>query len=205
VPLLLEVILLKYGQNQFVMTTQLTSKRQFNELWLAGVLGNRGGVWATIEDFQKSGFSGVVAISYNGKNGGGPFIKGVKATDVPTEVRKLENAGWRKDSLRVLEQFSLGEFIYRLNGETVRTADGLALYYSTDNALMRDALRSSGAQVFGLKAKMILEQYLTPADYEDLMDILDRFPDHAVEFSVLDRCVGFLPHRRTIIWEVRLY
>lgn len=188
------------------MTTQpIISKRQFNELWFEGRLGNRGGIWNSVEDFEGSGFRGTAAISYNGRNGGGPFIKGIPAPNVRQEIDKLEQLGWRRQSLRILEQFNKGEYIYRMNGELTRTEEGLALYYSLDNALMRDALRQSGRQVFRLTADYVLRHHLDPQDYEDLMELHELYPDHAIEFSVLDKCVGFLPHRRMIVWEVRYY
>ncbi len=40
--------------------------------------------------------------------------------------------------------------------------------------------------------------------WDDLEALLDKYPDHTVEFTVFDRPVGQLK-RQTVIWEVRNY
>ena len=55
-----------------------------------------------------------------------------------------------------------------------------------------------------LKAKLFLQYETDPSDYEDLMILLDEYEDPVIEFSVLDRSVGWAK-RRMVIWEVRHY
>ena len=70
---------------------------------------------------------------------------------------------------------------------------------------MRDALRREAKYVKGLAAKVIIESFLDPVDYDWLMTLLDRYdPPHAIEFSNYSIPWGTL-NRRLIIWECRLY
>ncbi len=69
----------------------------------------------------------------------------------------------------------------------------------------RGSFRKYGTPAHGAAALAILKAYLWPSDFEDLRATLDAYPGHVVEFSACDRAVGIVPHRNTIIWEVRLY
>jgi hypothetical protein len=71
--------------------------------------------------------------------------------------------------------------------------------------MMRDALHSSGKQVYDPIASAVLEKLLWPNDLDNLLAILECYPDHVVEFSAFDRTVGIIPGSSIIIWEVRLY
>lgn len=57
----------------------------------------------------------------------------------------------------------------------------------------------------GTAARLVLARHLNENDRDDLAATLDRFPDHVVELSALDRCLGTVPHRRCVVWEVRGY
>jgi hypothetical protein len=85
-------------------------------------------------------------------------------------------------------------------GLQVHYADG----YDPDNP-WRGSFQKYGRTVSGLVATHLLRKYLWPSDYEDLMLLLDRYPDHVVELSACSRAVGVVPRRNTVIWEVRKY
>lgn len=190
---------------RLIMDISITSKRQSYNLWRQGLFGNKGGDWATVEDLRKSRFRGTVAIRYCGFAHGGIFIKDLQIQQVEPTLAKLHEQGWSLSDFYILEQMSPDIVTYRINGELLNTPDGLALYYSTDNALMRDALVKSGRQVWGLRTMLVLRHFLNPTDFEELMTLLDHFPGHVIEFSSFSRSVGLIPHRQMIVWEVRLY
>lgn len=54
-------------------------------------------------------------------------------------------------------------------------------------------------------ARAVLRRHLNDNDREDLETLVAEYPDHVIEFSALDRCLGTVPHRRCVIWEVRNY
>lgn len=90
-----------------------------------------------------------------------------------------------------------------LNAELMRSHEGLNLRYKVGNMIMRQAMNAPDRAI-GLRAKMILQCYLDATSYDTLMDLLDLYPDHVIEFSVFDKAMGIF-ERRTIIWEVRKY
>ena len=57
----------------------------------------------------------------------------------------------------------------------------------------------------GTAADALLRQYLNENSYDDLMNLLDFYPDHVVELSALDHCFGTVPGRNAVVWEVRRY
>lgn len=56
----------------------------------------------------------------------------------------------------------------------------------------------------GSAARVIINNYLNDNDKSDLEELLEKYPGHVVEFSVLDKCWGISEHRSSVIWEVRL-
>lgn len=57
----------------------------------------------------------------------------------------------------------------------------------------------------GVAARLVLARHLNENSRDDLAALLDRYPDHVVEVSALDRCIGNVPHRNGVVWEVRAY
>lgn len=59
--------------------------------------------------------------------------------------------------------------------------------------------------VGGLVALGMLKSRCDANSYEDLMELLDEYPDSTIEFAVYEVNLGVIPHRNTIIFEVRNY
>jgi len=60
-------------------------------------------------------------------------------------------------------------------------------------------------QFEGVAARLVLERYLNANSLDDLRAVLDLFPGAVVELSTVDRCVGTVPLRNAVVWEVRHY
>jgi len=58
---------------------------------------------------------------------------------------------------------------------------------------------------FGLRADLMLKEAMTTASYEDWQVLIDRYPGHVLEVSIWNDCVGDLPGRNHICWEIRRY
>ncbi len=54
-------------------------------------------------------------------------------------------------------------------------------------------------------ARALLRSVLNPNSYDDLGELLDRYPGHVVELSALEVCYGTCENRNAIVWEVRAY
>lgn len=57
----------------------------------------------------------------------------------------------------------------------------------------------------GIAARHVLARHLNENSRDDLAILLDQYPDHIIEMSSLDRCIGTVPHRNHVVWESRLY
>lgn len=57
----------------------------------------------------------------------------------------------------------------------------------------------------GIVAWQMLRYYLDPSSFSDLEVLLDNYPGHVVELGAYSTHVGLIPHRNTVVWEVRNY
>lgn len=69
----------------------------------------------------------------------------------------------------------------------------------------RALMPGRGVQHKGLGARMLLSRHLNPSSLADLFALLDRYPGHVVELSACETCLGTVPGRNAVVWEVRLY
>ena len=69
---------------------------------------------------------------------------------------------------------------------------------------MRDCLKN-GIQLNGLNVKMLLLKYIYPNSFNDIMELIDIYPEHVIEFSTYEMPLGDCINRNTVIWEVRQY
>lgn len=55
------------------------------------------------------------------------------------------------------------------------------------------------------EARAVLARHLNANSRNDVEELLGQFPEHVIELSALNRCLGSVPHRNAVIWEVRMY
>jgi len=178
----------------------LRSKRDSYDLLMRGLLGNTLRFWSSFDEVRDSAYRGSVSMRYVG---GSRFC----AYDVPfSRISRVQKkwiaAGARKELIHFNESAPDDHLL--IQGELMRGSLGLHLFYSSEKKKMREALKD-GKHAKGLTAKLFLEHFLIPPSYDDMNLLLDSFPDHVVEFSTYSFCLGSMPRRNTVIWEVRAY
>lgn len=57
----------------------------------------------------------------------------------------------------------------------------------------------------GVAAYNLLKRHLNANALDDVTELLQRYDGHVVEISATGHCVGLLPHRNYVTWEVRNY
>ena len=185
---------------------KITSKKIFFDLWEAGVLGNRTRLWkdpyaaladARRLDIKEIGFREVRPMGA----GAGKWEK------VPTEQLLCTAAKWVSEGRKFLLDDGAPDWCRTLQGEICRTYRGLEGYLDTIGRYpMRPAMAAgdmrhcSGATVLAL-----VQRFMDPSSQDDLWDLLDLYPDAAIEFSCFRIDVGIFPHRNTLFWETRNY
>lgn len=182
-------------------TNQITTKRKFVELYSKGVFGNHSPTWDTIDQFEDSGYKGLIHI--RNRIAGGATWYNVEADNVYIEYRKALKQGLYPQQLYFSAMAPTEKTLFQ--GEVQRSNRHLDLFYTTVAKPMRDALKERSRQVYGVEADLLLQYYMNQRSYEWLQHLLDTYVDHVVEFSVYGVCWGTVPGFNTIYWEVRKY
>lgn len=185
----------------------IDTKAEFYRLWHRGVLGNKLRTWAHPDHIPADYHGNVMLRPMNSPGGSVPTI------ELPVKkARKF----WRWAIARGISPKRFAnecapdvEAVFQ--GEVYRDIGQLYLFgyhreYSPDNQSMRmrQALQRA-VEYRGLVAELMLRKCAFPASREDILELLDSYPDHIIEFTAYRRCVGNCRQRNVIIWEVRKY
>jgi hypothetical protein len=184
----------------------VTGKRRSHELWTSGAYGNRLRSWG-VGEWRRSGFTGLVALRELGWTGEGHCSYYLRPAEVEVELCMWLSLGVRLENVIVCEQAPddrlvvCGEYHHDL------LPDGTFrhLFYSRVRRSMRFALREGGRVASGLRATAILREAMTDRSWADFGELVLAYPGHVVEVSVYDHCLGDLPGRNALVWEVRRY
>jgi hypothetical protein len=201
---------------------EVRSKRQFFEMWEAGLLGNRTRLWrdpgeafdwGEQESRRRAGFT--VRPDGNGMNrvpveigfrqigavGGGKWEK--VAWQLVFETAKK----WQSEGRNFIMDDGAPDDKRVFQGEVCRTHRGLEGFLDVTGKLpMRPAMAAGHMRHCSpTEVRALLERFMDPSSQDDLEAILELFPDAAVEFSCFSVNVGVFPHRNTLFWEVRNY
>lgn len=182
---------------------QVTNKRQMYRMLADGDFGNtipqyfNVDEWLNSADSKKYAWWGVRTL-----RPAGPCKLNCRSVDV------AENASEFGEPVNISMMI---DKVTRINlwAEVLETETGLAVYGienpDTRTKSWRSAMPSEGRQWHGLAARGVLSRHLTPSSVADLRALLDRFPGHVVELSACVSCIGTIPGRNAVIWEVRKY
>lgn len=175
------------------------NKQDFYRRYTMGEFGNRIGDWA-YEEFLTNGYDGLVGLRF--LQAGRPTIYNLTAD----HVRNHWDFPFSPQEVRVAEQLEQQERRVIINAECCITDTGrLALRYSRLPSKMKPAVPKYGIDVEGILAWEVIRHACNPTSVDDLRELIFTYPNAAIEFTACDRNVGVLPHRNTIIWEVREY
>ncbi len=183
------------------MTTDLfppvTSKHNFVGRYMAGEFGNRAPSWNTIKEFKTAKYRGLVHL--RNRVAGGPTYYDLRPQAA------LEKWEWQANPKSWYCSAMAPTLKTLIQGEVQRGTAGIEFYYSTMALPMRQALAVSAQTAYGIKALSLLDISVNAISYEWLMLLLERYPDHVVEFSAYGCCWGTVPGYNAVYWEVRKY
>ena len=172
-------------------------------LYNQGLFGNRALAWNSYNEILKSGWKGNICV--RGRQGikRGRVVYNIGLDKVLGIIK-----GWGEEGIpenHIAFNQSMPDEHLTIQGEVMKGHLGFVVWYTTIKQPMNIALEKESLYVNGLKAQMLLKKYLSESSYEDLMALLDLFPDSAIEFSCYRIPVGNISGRNTVIWEVRNY
>lgn len=190
------------------MTEPVLTKRQNYRLWRGGAIGNKLRAWRSIAEWFCAGCPEPVALR-SLRGGGDLCAYNLSAFQVGFAVQQFHREGIRSDQIMVNEMDTLTQILQGEYLNDVCTIDGEVqvghFFYSRVRLRMRDALKAAPQVTHGLRADLMIRQAMTPASYEDWQELLTRYPGHVLEVSIYENCLGDLPHRNALVWEVRKY
>lgn len=172
------------------------TKLQNYRLWQSGAFGNKLRAWHGQSELIRGGYRGPLAVRTLLSGGGsGPCHYNCTFIEAAAFYGKWRVRGIADEAIMFNEmapnaEVLQGEFF---NG-VLQDEEGFALsgyfFYSTLRRPMRDALRERGEHTFGLRADIMLREAMTSSSYEDWRVLLDQYPNHVLEVSIYDRCLG---------------
>jgi hypothetical protein len=149
------------------------------------------------------GYAGNVTIRYLGVGGQWCFYD-VSLWDVAKKISTMVGEG--ADEGKVILNEGAPDESIEIQGELWNGMDRpYWFWFSRVKTKMRTALHSQSEISEGLKSLNMLRSVMTPSSWADFEVLLERYPDHAIEVSVYSRCLGDIPGRNALVWEVRRY
>jgi hypothetical protein len=183
---------------------KIKNKREYYQKYDLGLFGNRALIWDSYEELLKSNWRGEVCI--RGKGNGIPRTDArynVSFEDIRKEIECLKKKGIPEEILRFNQ--SMPDNFLSVQGEVIDYISGFELTYTQIKKPMNLGLKEETRFARGLIAKMILRSRMDSSSFEDLLALFELYPESAVEFSTYEVCVGDIPGRNTVFWEVRNY
>jgi len=181
---------------------EIKTKKESIDLYEKGFFGNKGLNWYSFEDYLKSNYNGKIVIRERKKFGKGVLLYDLSKEQVIDFFNKLLRSEhknyWMNAAFPKEKALVQGEFYFSERGPYFHCS------FVRDKHL-RDALDESKEHIYGLRALMILKQFLSASSYSDFEEIIELFPNSVIELSVYDINVGENNYRNTIFWEVRDY
>lgn len=159
--------------------------------------------WERDSDAQRIGWWGVRTLTP-----GGPCRLNCPRSEVIRTASAYEQAGHRVNlSMMVDKVAGVTAWLEAWDSPTGLVVEGMEYPDTAGGWTWRNSMPDPNRRRRweGVAARGVLARHLNPNSLADLGDLLPAFPEHVIELSALDRCIGAIPHRNGIIWEVRLY
>jgi hypothetical protein len=174
-------------------------KRSAYQLYYNGAFGNKLRTWDSYDEIVRSGYKGLVTIRY--KQSWSRFLTyNVKVGEIPALLKRYQGEG-ADLKLMTFNEAAPDERII-VQGEYMNLDGEEWFFYSTEKTRMRQALQHA-KHMSGPGVRLVLKSAMAPSSYADFLALIEKCPDHVVEFSVYEINLGILPGRNTIFWEVR--
>jgi len=193
---------------------EVRTKVRNYDLWQSGAFGNRLRSWRTLDEWRASGYGGPVALRELSASAG-TVRYDLDPYEVVPALEEWLRRGGSSDAIMINEmaprcEILQGEYyngVLAAGSPDPRGTEAVVtpFFYSRLMVPMRRALRQAPERASGLWADLLLRGAMTTASHDDWRGLLDRYPDHVLEVSVFDRCLGDLPGRNALVWEVRRY
>jgi len=186
----------------------ILNKKQNYRLWQSGAFGNKLRAWS-VEEYRDCNYMGNVAIRMRSGAGGGLCFYDIPRENALAALPFLVCGDLLLDDFMINEMSPKAEILQGEYLNDIRVVDGETSWgwflYSRAPLRMRDALSAAPETARSLRADLLIREAMTPSSYDDWQILLERYPGHVFEVSIYDRCLGDIPNRNALVWEIRRY
>lgn len=188
---------------RLAVVMEIRSKQEFYTLWETGCLGNRTQIFHCLEDAIMGTPDGMIGFREVGRAGGGKWQRSQDHLEAAVIFMQ-----WRCEQRRFIMDDGVPNHRSTMQGEINRGIDGLYGYIAIGHGL--PPMRVSMAQglhehFYRVQVRALMQRYMDPASQDDVDALLELYPKATIEFTCFDVCVGNIPGRNTMFWEVRNY
>jgi hypothetical protein len=180
-------------------------KGRMYDLLSAGRLGNTVPMWFSVEAWEADPLAAQYSVwGVRTLTPGGPCRLYCPRGEVAATARSPEYAKHGVNISVMLDAVAT----VTLYADVYDSEKGIIVYcveHPGKGASWRKVMPEKGRQLEGVAARMILEKHLNASSLADLYALFDRWPGHVVELSAVSRCLGTIPGRNAVVWEVRNY
>lgn len=178
------------------------TKHDFVKRYLKHEFGNMSPSWGTIGEFLEDchKFQDDL-IHIRNRQAGGDTWYDIKPRNVAGLWERIMRGAITADNLYISLMAPTDKTL--IQGEVQQGTTGIEIYVTTVAKPMREALVQRGESSNGIVALTTLKHFLCPNSMEWMYVLLDRYPEHVVEFSTYTKCWGTLPNYNTVFWEIR--
>lgn len=186
-----------------------SDKQSMYRALAAGAFGNTIRQWFNLDVWQSSPEADRVEWwGVRTLTPGGPCRLNCPNWDVPRTALEFIDAGHRVNiSVMVDKVATVTAWLEVMDAEGGLVVEGVEFPDTAGGWTWRNSMPdpSRRRRWNGTAARMVLARHLNENSRADLSDLLAGYPGCVVELSALDRCVGTVPHRNAVVWEVRGY
>jgi hypothetical protein len=182
---------------------QIRTKSQMYGLLLSGAFGNTIRAWTYDEWLRESNKPSHAGFRYCSHKLHGPCLTGLYIGQLEIALESYEKAGWPKRDAIIGEELPNHRRIFQ--GEVCISERGYDLTYTTQALPMRPAMAQEQLYADGISALVLMRRFIDPQSLSEIVDLSAEHDNAVVEFTTCSIDVGMIPHRNTVIWEVRNY
>jgi len=177
--------------------TSVLNKRDFVKRYKKGEFGNAAPTWSSVNAFKESYniecFGKNQLFHLRSKNPGGLTYYDLTFNQL---INKKNVENYYVSAMAPTEKTIL-------QGEIRQSIKHLELRYTTVKKPMRDAFKIEDITIFGLQVNYVVSSCLDANSQDWLYVLLDRYPNHIIEFSTYSTQWGTISGYNTVFWEVR--
>lgn len=183
----------------------VTSKQEMYRLLAAGAFGNTIPQFFDIDEWERSADGARYAVwGVRTQVPGGPCRLNCPREEVRETAERPE---YQVAGINISMMIDAA-FTVTLWADIFDSPTGLLVYgveCPPPGGSWRALMPTRGRHYEGVSARMLLRRHLNPNSLADVEAVFERWPGHVLELSAVEGCIGVVPHRNHVVWELRNY